>query len=182
MKVGRKERRNHWPSLKESLSCPAYAFFTSSVHQSILLFESYSFLHHLIFFSYLLLTYLIFFSLLDPSVMGACLGLLSALIIDDTAAFKDLVPSLVSILKQITDHRLPRDFDYHRTPAPWIQVPLTRPPLLLLPSSISPSSFLFPHFLLFRFPSYLQHYLYYHFSLSFYFTSLPLFRCTFCVF
>ena len=60
----------------------------------------------------------------DPSVMGATLPLLQAMISDSPAAFKDLVPSFVSILKQITDHRLPRDFDYHRIPAPWIQVPL----------------------------------------------------------
>lgn len=62
----------------------------------------------------------------DPAVMGSSLGLLLALIIDTPSQFKDLVPSVVSILKQITDHRLPRDFDYHRIPAPWIQMHLLR--------------------------------------------------------
>ena len=44
----------------------------------------------------------------DPSVMGASLGLLHAMIVDAPGQYKDLVPSLVSILKQIADHRLPR--------------------------------------------------------------------------
>lgn len=63
-----------------------------------------------------------FFLSADPCVMCATLPLFQAMILDDVNAFKDLVPSFVSILKQVTDHRLPRDYDYHRIPSPWIQV------------------------------------------------------------
>ncbi|CAD7956975.1 unnamed protein product [Amoebophrya sp. A25] len=60
----------------------------------------------------------------DPSVMGASLYMLHDLAKSNTSGNKDLVPSFVSILKQIVDHRLPREFDYHRVPAPWIQINL----------------------------------------------------------
>lgn len=62
----------------------------------------------------------------DPSVMAATLPLFQAIIQDDPMTYKDLVPSFVVILKQIVDHRLPRDYDYHRIPSPWIQMSLLR--------------------------------------------------------
>lgn len=62
----------------------------------------------------------------DPAVMGASLSLLYELAKADPATSKNLVPSFVSILKQIVEHRLPKDFDYHRIPAPWIQIKLLK--------------------------------------------------------
>ena len=62
----------------------------------------------------------------DPSVMSCSLPLLHDMIVDDPNTHKDLVSSFVSILKQITEHRLPRDFDYHRIPAPWVQMHILR--------------------------------------------------------
>ena len=62
----------------------------------------------------------------DPSVMGSALHVLSDLAENDPLSYKDLVPSYVSILKQITEHRLPKDYDYHRMPAPWIQIKLLK--------------------------------------------------------
>uniref|UniRef100_A0A7S3VAQ8 AP-4 complex subunit epsilon-1 C-terminal domain-containing protein n=1 Tax=Chaetoceros debilis TaxID=122233 RepID=A0A7S3VAQ8_9STRA len=62
----------------------------------------------------------------DPSVMGASLNVIESMASVDAKPFKDLVPSLISILKQVIEHRLPSDFEYHRVPAPWIQMKLVR--------------------------------------------------------
>ncbi|KAJ8609184.1 hypothetical protein CTAYLR_008415 [Chrysophaeum taylorii] len=62
----------------------------------------------------------------DPSVMCAALCLLHDMIVEEPGKLKELVPSFVSILKQVVEHRLPRDFDYHRIPAPWAQLRLLR--------------------------------------------------------
>lgn len=49
------------------------------------------------------------------SVMAASLNLFLDLCATRASAYKDLVPDFVSILKQVIEHRLPRDYDYHRS-------------------------------------------------------------------
>ena len=58
----------------------------------------------------------------DPSVMAATLPYFREQATKNPEKYKDLVNPLIVILKQIIEHKLPRDFDYHRFPAPWIQV------------------------------------------------------------
>ena len=60
----------------------------------------------------------------DPSVMACALNYFQIQAKTNPTAYKDLVNHFVIILKQIIDHRLPRDYDYHRIPAPWIQTKL----------------------------------------------------------
>ncbi|VFQ63171.1 unnamed protein product [Cuscuta campestris] len=62
----------------------------------------------------------------DPGVMGAALCPLFDLITIDVDSYKDLVVSFVSILKQVAERRLPKSYDYHQTPAPFIQVKLLK--------------------------------------------------------
>ncbi|RIA93751.1 armadillo-type protein [Glomus cerebriforme] len=58
----------------------------------------------------------------DPGVLGAILCLFIDLVKEDPSKYKDLVPVLVNILEQVLDRYLPRNYDYHGAPAPWIQV------------------------------------------------------------
>ncbi|CAL9145664.1 unnamed protein product [Musa hybrid cultivar] len=62
----------------------------------------------------------------DPGVMGATLFPLFDLITADVNSYKDLVISFVSILKQVAERRLPKAYDYHQMPAPFIQIKLLK--------------------------------------------------------
>ncbi|KRX02553.1 Armadillo-type fold [Pseudocohnilembus persalinus] len=58
----------------------------------------------------------------EPSVMGASLNLYYERCVNNPTPYKDQTSSFVIILKQVIEHKLPREFDYHRMPAPWIQI------------------------------------------------------------
>ncbi|XP_065877520.1 AP-4 complex subunit epsilon [Euphorbia lathyris] len=62
----------------------------------------------------------------DPGVMGATLCPLFELITADATSYKDLVISFVSILKQVAERRLPKSYDYHQMPAPFVQIKLLK--------------------------------------------------------
>ncbi|WIA23806.1 hypothetical protein OEZ85_013480 [Tetradesmus obliquus] len=62
----------------------------------------------------------------EPSVMAATLNALASLAATNPAPFRQLIPSLTSILKQVVEHRLPKAYDYHRFPAPFIQIKLLK--------------------------------------------------------
>ncbi|PON76157.1 Adaptor protein complex AP-4, epsilon subunit [Trema orientale] len=62
----------------------------------------------------------------DPGVMGAALCPLFDLVAADPTSFKDLVPTFVNILKQVAERRLPKAYDYHSMPAPFIQIKLLK--------------------------------------------------------
>jgi AP-4 complex subunit epsilon-1 len=56
----------------------------------------------------------------DPSVMACALNYFLEAVKKSPESYKELTNHFIVILKQIIDHRLPRDYDYHRIPAPWI--------------------------------------------------------------
>ncbi|KAJ9457126.1 AP-4 complex subunit epsilon [Diplonema papillatum] len=62
----------------------------------------------------------------DPAVMACALNFLQDLSCLNPEENKHLVLSFVSILQQICEHRLKKEYDYHRIPAPWIQIKLLK--------------------------------------------------------
>jgi AP-4 complex subunit epsilon-1 len=58
----------------------------------------------------------------DPSVMAVGLNLLQDMV--GTGDCGDLTSTVAGILRQVIEHKLPKDFEYHRMPAPWLQIRL----------------------------------------------------------
>lgn len=58
--------------------------------------------------------------------MSACLSLFYELIKVNPEKYKDMASTFVIILKQIIEHKLPKEFDYHKVPGPWIQIKLLK--------------------------------------------------------
>ena len=58
----------------------------------------------------------------EPSVMGVCLNLYYEELQSNPTKHKDVVKILVTILNLILDVKLPRDYDFQRIPAPWMQI------------------------------------------------------------
>ena len=59
-----------------------------------------------------------------PSVMAASLNYFVEAWRKDPEKYKELASSFGMVLKQVIEHKLPREYDYHRMPAPWIQMRL----------------------------------------------------------
>ncbi|KAL8127333.1 hypothetical protein AgCh_014304 [Apium graveolens] len=57
----------------------------------------------------------------DPGVIGTTLCPLFDLVSIDVSSYKDLVVNIVSILRQVAERRLPKAYDYHLMPTPFIR-------------------------------------------------------------
>uniref|UniRef100_A0A670YZD5 AP-4 complex subunit epsilon n=1 Tax=Pseudonaja textilis TaxID=8673 RepID=A0A670YZD5_PSETE len=62
----------------------------------------------------------------DVGVMAASLHIYLQMVKEDSSEYKDLTSSFVTILKQVVGGKLPVDYNYHNTPAPWLQIQLLR--------------------------------------------------------
>ena len=57
----------------------------------------------------------------EPAVMAATLPYYREMAIKNPEKIKDLVGAFTVILKQVIENKLPKEFNYHKFPGPWIQ-------------------------------------------------------------
>ena len=57
----------------------------------------------------------------EPAVMAATLPFYKEMALKSPEKIKELVSPFIVILKQVIENKLPKEFNYHRFPGPWIQ-------------------------------------------------------------
>lgn len=62
----------------------------------------------------------------EPPVMFAGLSMIYSIVMGNPHQNKELTKRLAEILKDILDHKYPKEYDYHRIPAPWFQVQILK--------------------------------------------------------
>lgn len=62
----------------------------------------------------------------EPPVMFAGLSMVYSVVVGNPHQNKELTKRLADILKDILEHKYPKEYDYHRIPAPWSQVQLLK--------------------------------------------------------
>ena len=60
----------------------------------------------------------------ETPVIFAGVSMLHRAIVANSHQFKDVAKKLVEILWNILEHKYPKEYDYHRIPAPWMQISL----------------------------------------------------------
>jgi AP-4 complex subunit epsilon-1 len=62
----------------------------------------------------------------EPPVVFIAITLMKRLIAEDPEPYKDMTDDFCRILKDIVLHKYPKEYDYHKVPAPWLQIDLLR--------------------------------------------------------
>ena len=62
----------------------------------------------------------------ETPVMFAGLNMIFDIVVKHPHQNKDLTKKLVEILSHILDHKYPKEYDYHRIPAPWAQIEILK--------------------------------------------------------
>lgn len=108
----------------------------------------------------------------DPEILSAILCLHVDFVKADPNKYKDIIPTLITILEQVIDKWLPITYDYHGVPAPWIQIKIIEIMGLLAKDDEKylPLSIFFFHFLSllipFQFQSLIPFFPYYRISME----------------
>jgi AP-4 complex subunit epsilon-1 len=62
----------------------------------------------------------------ETPVVFAGISMLEVAIKADPFKFKDMTKKLGEILYRVVDHKFPKEYDYHKIPAPWVQIEILK--------------------------------------------------------